>query len=180
MCERAGDRAAEALARIDLVDALWQARPEADAVGECRRLVSLMRQYPPAAATAAMAWGNVTGLLCELGRMDEAAESAREGLTFMRRSGSVLQYADTLACVLEQRERAVAAARLLGASDTYRARSGELREGNEARIVRSARARLLETLGTEAFALYALEGASIAEDAATTIAFAALKSAREE
>ena len=180
ICEHAGDRSAEALARIDLVDALWRRGPTTEAASECRRLIDLMRQHPPEAATAAMAWSNVTGLLCELGRTDEASASAQEGLTFMRRSGSVLCYADTLACAFEQRAQAVAAARLLGASDAYRARCGEVREENEERIVRSARARLLDTLGAEAFALNASEGASLGEDTATAIVVAALEPAREE
>lgn len=175
ICEHAGDRSAEALVRIDLIDALWQRGPTTEAASECRRLIDLMRQHPPAAATAAMAWGNVTGLLCELGQTNEASASAQEGLTFMRRAGSVLSYADTLACVFEQRAQSVAAARLLGASDAYRARCGEVRDANEARIVRSARARLLDTLGAEAFAINASEGASLGEDAAAAIVVATLE-----
>jgi predicted ATPase/DNA-binding winged helix-turn-helix (wHTH) protein len=179
-CTHAGDRSAEALVRIDLVDALWKRRPATQAVSECGRLIDLMRQHPTAAATAAMAWSNVTGLLCELGRTDEASAIAREGLTFMRRSGSVLSYADTLACVIERRGQAVAATRLLGASDAYQVRCGEARGANEERIVRNARARLLHTLGAEAFALNASEGASLEEDTAAAIVVAALGPAREE
>ncbi|MEY8690289.1 MAG: winged helix-turn-helix domain-containing protein [Leptothrix sp. (in: b-proteobacteria)] len=179
MYEHAGDRSAEALARIDLVDALWQRGPITEAENECRRLIDLVRQHPPAAATAAMAWSNVMGVLCELCRTDEASASAREGLTFMRRSGSVLQYADTLACVIEQRAQAVAAARLLGASDAYRARCGEARGGSEERLVHSARARLLVTLGAATFTLNASEGASLGEDAVAEIVLAALEPARE-
>ena len=178
-CAHAGDRSAESLARIDLVDALWERGPATEAVSECGRLIGLMRLYPPAAAIAAMAWSNVTGLLCELGRTDEASAIAREGLTFMLRSGSVLSYADALACVIERRGQVVAAARLLGASDAYSARCGEARGENEERIVRSVRARLLEALGAEAFALNASEGASLGEDTAAAIVVAALGPAHE-
>lgn len=171
ICEHAGDRAAEAWARIDLVDAWWQRGPtNEEAASECRRLIDLLRQHPPAASTAAMAWSNVTGLLCELGQTSEASASALEGLKFMRRTGSLLNYADTLACLFERRAQRVAAARLLGASDAYLARCGEARGWNEERIVRRARARLLDALGAEALAFYTSEGASLGEDAASAVA----------
>jgi hypothetical protein len=179
MCANAGDRSAEALVRIDLVDAFWQCGPTMEAASECDRLIHLIREHPPAAATAAMAWSNVVGLLCELGRSEEASASTLEGLTFMRRSGAVLCYADTLACVLEQRGQADVAARLLGASDAYQIRCGETRERNEERIVRNARVRLLDTLGAEAFALNSSEGALIDEDSVTAIVAAALDPGRE-
>jgi hypothetical protein len=135
-----------------------------------------MRQHLPNAAMAAMAWSNLAGLWRELGRTDEASMIAREGLAFMRRSGSVLAHADTLACLLAQRGQPVPAARLLGASDAHVKRSGEARGENEERAVCSARSLLLDALGAGDFAANVSVGASLEEDAVAGLVATALDS----
>jgi predicted ATPase/DNA-binding winged helix-turn-helix (wHTH) protein len=157
-----GDWLLELIARGDLADLLWQIGPIEEAAREARGLMEDLRKRPANASDRSMWLANLTGILSEMGRIDEASAAAVEGLPVVRRTKRYPL--EVWAHLLLRRGRLEASARLLGVSDGRRARAGEPLQSNEQRLIDRVRAELAGQLPPEALAVATAEGASLSDD----------------
>ena len=157
-----GDWLLELIARGDLADLLWEIGPIEEAAREAGSLMEDLRKRPANASDMGMWLANLTGILSELGRIDEASAAAVEALPVVRRTKRFP--AEVWAHLLLRRGRLDAAARLLGVSDGRRARGGEPVQSNEQRLIAHVRAELASALRPEALAAAMAEGASLGDD----------------
>ncbi len=102
---------------------------------------------------------NELGILCELDRIDDAAEVASRLLPAMRPIGEV--FPEEWTYYFLRRGQLQASAQLLGAADALNARADGSRQPNEARLVAKARAGLVQALAPDELARHLAAGAKL-------------------
>src|SRR5437868_5371549 len=107
-------------------------------------------------------------------RLDEATAAAIESMPILRRSGMLLARCDILACLMARCNHAERAARLLGASDRFRADCETPRDPIEQRCRDLARAYVHECTSDDTRVAWMAAGASAGEDEVVE-AFASLR-----
>jgi predicted ATPase/DNA-binding winged helix-turn-helix (wHTH) protein len=145
ICSESGDWRNEAQSRSNLADCLWRLGRLDEARRQLDDLARRVRRRATNSTGMAFALANLTAVLSESDRADEAADVAREALPFLRRSGLLRYFADDLVYLLALRGQVEAAARLLGASQAYFSRMESPRQANEQRLFELAR-RLVEAM----------------------------------
>jgi hypothetical protein len=98
---------------------------------------------------------NMTGILSELGAVDEALEIGRVGWTILRRTRNFAL--ESYVHLFWRRGDMITATLLLGASDAG-VRAGAVRQVNETRLIAQARPALEAALGTQEFARLHAQG----------------------
>ncbi|RQP23169.1 ATP-binding protein [Piscinibacter terrae] len=129
-----GDWRNESQANSSLADSLWRLGRLHEAAHRLEGLVQRMRKRSSSSTATVFALANLTAVLSESGRVDEAAEVAREALPVLRRSGLLGYFLDDLVYLLALRGGVEAAALLLGASQAYFVRTAASRQVNEQRL----------------------------------------------
>ena len=155
-----GDWRLELLSRVHLVDLLWQVCSIDEAAREACKLADELRARPVAYRHMAMAFGNVVGILSEMGRIDEASAMAREALPLRRARDDFVEVWAYLFC---RRGQIDMAALLLGKSDMERARADEALQDNERRLIAEVRAAVETKLHPHALARSLAAGAALGE-----------------
>ena len=126
-----GDWRLEVIARIFVVDLLWQIGPVEEAARAACQLAEELHARPAADDELIDSFANVMGILSEMGRIDEASAAAREALPIMRRSQ---RYGiEEWVYLFWRRGQLDAAALLLGASDAEQVRTDVPLQPNEER-----------------------------------------------
>lgn len=156
---RTGDWRLEVIARNNLVDLLWQVGPIEEAAHEARRLVRDLRLRPSTASDTDVLYANLIGILCEMDRIAEASEAAREVLPVMRRSRNY--FLEEWMFLFWRRSQSDVAAQLLGAVEASVRATGLPLQPNEQRLVDRARAALAEELPEDVFAAQLATGAAM-------------------
>ena len=156
-----GDWRLEAIARNGLVDLSWQLGPIDEAAGLVRKLAEELRARPAADIDMDLVFGNLMGILSEMGRIDEASAAARELLPILRRTRrNVLE---EWVHLFWRRGQVDIGTLLLGASDAEQARLGTPHQDNEQRLIAQARAGLEAAQDPHSFASGLAAGAVLAE-----------------
>jgi len=157
-----GDWRLQAIARNNLIDLLWQMGPLEEAAAEARSLAADLRIRPAAVNDTDLLYANLMGILAELGCTDEAAQAARDGLPFMRRSHNF--FLEEWIYLLWRRGHFDSAALLLGALDVRAETTGMPPQANEWRLIVAARKGLEDALTAEALAGYRATGAALSDE----------------
>ena len=159
LSESTGDWLLEVIARVSLLDLMWQLGPIEDAAGEACRLVDALRQRPVADEDRVNVFLIRMGVLSEWGRLEDAVAAATSALSAMcraRRDNVSLWVHLFWRC-----GQALQAALLLGASDAQAGRSGVFLGPNELRLIAQARAGLAAALPAQEFAGRLAAGAGL-------------------
>ena len=152
-----GDWRLEVIARNNLVDLLWQVGPIEEAAREAQRLAQDLRDRPSTASDTDVLYANLIGILCEMDRIAEASDAAREALPVMRRSRNY--FLEEWVYLFWRRGQSDVAARLLGAVEAQFGATGQPPQPNERRLVNRARAALEQELPADVFAAHLAAGA---------------------
>jgi tetratricopeptide (TPR) repeat protein len=152
----------EVIARNNLVDLLWQVGPVEEAAHEAQRLAQDLRQRPSTAGDTDVLYANLIGILCEMDRIAEASDAAREALPVMRRSRNY--FLEEWVYLFWRRGQTDTAAQLLGAVETLSSATGLPPQPNEQRLVARARAALEQELPSDVFAAHLATGAALSPD----------------
>ena len=156
-----GDWLLEMMAREYLADLLWQTGSLEEAAREACSLMDELRTRPLTAMDMVGVFAMATGILGELGRIDEASASAREALPLLR--GFLWHYLERYMYLFWRRGQIDTAVTLLGAADARRARTGEPLFPNDQRLITSARTALAVALEAAAYARALAAGAALDE-----------------
>ena len=147
LARAAGDWRLEVMDRTNACDLRWQIGEHEEAARELSELLNEMRRRPASDFDTVDAMAMRVAILGESGRIDEAANAAREALPVMRRMPTFRF--EGYAQLLWRLGRPEAAARILGALAARERDGWQLRQGNEKRIARATLAGL-QTLLTPA------------------------------
>ena len=159
LARAAGDWRLEVISRTAVVDTLWEIGTLAEAWQEAAALRDALRVRPAPHGDTATAYVNELGILCELDRIDDAAEVASRLLPAMRPIGEV--FPEEWTYYFLRRGQLQASAQLLGAADALNARADGSRQPNEARLVAKARAGLVQALAPDELARHMAAGAKL-------------------
>jgi predicted ATPase/DNA-binding winged helix-turn-helix (wHTH) protein len=130
--ERAGDPRGAMVAKTNLVDIELACGRVQDAVRHGRELVAELRRMPHLARFGS-GFINLAAALTVAGELDEALMVAREGLASIRREGGLQVVLDHIGRLAFERGHPAEAARAIGHSRAWAAKSGDEREVNERR-----------------------------------------------
>jgi tetratricopeptide (TPR) repeat protein len=156
-----GDWLLEVMARVEVVDLLWQAGSLEEAARDAYGLAHELRARPTAYQDMAELFSSMLGVLSEAGRIDEALAVADEAWLIMRRGRTY--FVAVWAYLFWRLGHAIPAAQLLGAAGARRARFGVSAGPIERRLEAQSRTDLLDRLGSEALARTLAEGAALGE-----------------
>jgi len=170
-----GDWRLEVIARTNVVDFLWEVGPLERAWAEAVALVDSLHGRLAANTDTAGAYVNLIGILSELGRIDEAVDTARAGLPYVRRARSTHLEEWTYLCW--RRGQLDTAAMLLGAHVAEASRTVLMPQVNELRLVAAARAGIVAGLAPDVLARAMETGARLDFDALIGLIDAALEQA---
>ena len=120
----------------------------------------------------AWAYCNYSGVLTELGRLEEALEAARKGLPLFRSSEHLWLLAEHFALREALMGNLAAAARLAGYSDATLAAKGATRQTNEARARTRLQEVLADRLSPDELQRLLADGAKMNDDEAMKLAMA--------
>ncbi len=136
----------------------------AEAVQQYRTLGERARRSTSAGLTLSNALSGLIAALTAQDRLDDATAVALDALPVLRRSGILLARSDILACLAARRGRHELAARLLGASDRYRADGQTPRDPLEQRCREQARELVSRALPDPVRVAWMAAGANADED----------------
>ena len=135
-----------------------------EAAERYRNLAARARRTQSAGLTLSNALAGLIAALTAEGDLDEAESMALEALPVLGRSAILIARADILACFLARRGRFQLAARLLGASDRFRADCEIPRDAVERRCREEAMALLYEAFEDTVCAAWIEDGTRQRED----------------
>jgi tetratricopeptide (TPR) repeat protein len=135
LAQEAGDWRLEVIERTNLCDLLWQFGRHDEAAHSLAELIELQRLRPVSDYELVETLSMQTGVLCEAGRIEEAAVAARAALPVMRRMPKFRF--EPCAQLLWRLGRPEAAGRVLGAHAARERDGRETSQGNETRIARA-------------------------------------------
>jgi hypothetical protein len=155
----------------NLADVLWM-------VGDLERALAAARDIVEQCKRVSIAhkvnwgwiYGNLLGILTELGELDEATAVGRRAMPYLRVSGSVWALMDHYALRLAKTGQAETAARVLGWVDNTFVPKGIQRQPNELRAMQTTLALLRGQLPADELARLCAEGAQISEEEACRLA----------
>jgi hypothetical protein len=157
-----GDWLLEVTTRISLADLHWEAGPIDEAARVAGELVDAVRARPVAQVYVPWVFGDLLGILSEMGRVDEAWAVAVEAWPAMHRLK--LFRAELLAHLFWRRGQAQLAAQVLGAAEAKLALGYEEPLQNDQRLMTAARAGLATELAPDALAAALAAGAALRDD----------------
>jgi predicted ATPase/DNA-binding winged helix-turn-helix (wHTH) protein len=167
-----GDWRLEVIDRNILVDLAWEVAPIEEAEREASSLVNDLRARPAPAGDMDLVFGNLVGILSEMGRVAEAVNVAREAWPLMCRTQRYC--IEEWAHLFWRMGQVETAARLLGASDARVARADSPLQPNERRLIAEVRAALVAALPAEAFTRLVAGGAALSDGGIVALISAAL------
>jgi tetratricopeptide (TPR) repeat protein len=168
---RAGSDIAALVVLGNLANLVWaQGELEAAAAAYARNIALL--EASPATRKTALGWAycNRSGVLTELGRLDEAFDAMRRGLPLLRHFGYLWLLVDHFALRAGLAGKLEAAARLAGYSDAVLAAKGATRQTNEARARSRLQALLEERMEAARLAALLADGGALDEEEAIRVA----------
>ncbi|HSN22285.1 MAG TPA: winged helix-turn-helix domain-containing protein [Usitatibacter sp.] len=164
---RAGSDIAALVALGNLANLSW-AQGDLEAANAAYAENIALLEASAATRKTALGWAycNRSGVLTELGRLDEALEALRSGLPLLRHFGYLWLLVDHFALRAGLAGDLEAAARLAGYSDAALAAKGAARQTNESRARASLQRLLEERLAATRLAALLAEGARLDEEGA--------------
>jgi len=135
-----------------------------EAAARYRTLAERARHAKNAGLTLSNALAGLIAALTAENELDAADAAAREALPVLGRSGILIARADILACLMARRGRFELAARLLGASDRFRADCETPRDPIEERSREQALAVLYDAVDRDTRVAWMAAGATLGED----------------
>jgi predicted ATPase/DNA-binding winged helix-turn-helix (wHTH) protein len=167
-----GDWRLEVMARNNLVDTTWRIGAIDDAARMAYELIGELRVRPAAGPDMDIVYSNLMEILSELGRLDEAAEVAREAVPIMRRTRN--WFVEGWVYLFWRCGQTEAAVRLLGQLDARHAGSAAPLQANESRLIAQVRAALAKILSPVALSNGLAQGAALSETQVAELIVAAL------
>jgi hypothetical protein len=169
LAEESGAERAVGMARLALADAALMAEDADEALALGRDAVRVLRALDQPSKLG-LALGNLAAAFLMKGDVTAARRLTAEAFPLMARNEMSMSLFDNLALQAVHQGKAAIAARMLGLADRRYASGDDVRQANEARMMRMASAAIERALGTDEFSRLRAEGATMAAEHAYALA----------